>query len=119
MIKTILLILVTIFRTLAPSPHPHDHTNNPSPTGRCLHRRRLRRRRFNQHRAHNSRKYLQRRSYFPGHIHAFYVEYIYYKRRDEIRAGTYDGSHASGIYSQKVQHGGMTVQPPVQQPAVV
>jgi len=56
--------------------------------------------------------------YFPGHIHAFYVEYIYYKRRDEIRAGTYDGSHASGIYSQKVQHGGMTVQPPVQ-PAVV
>ncbi|KAG9197939.1 hypothetical protein B5807_08783 [Epicoccum nigrum] len=53
--------------------------------------------------------------YFPGHIHAFYVEYIYYKRRDEIRAGTYDGSHASGIYSQKVQHGGMrdvAVQPP-------
>jgi hypothetical protein len=63
-------------------------------------------------------QYSQCRSYFPGHIHAFYVEYIYYKRRDEIRAGTYDGSHASGIYSQKVQHGGMTVQPPVQ-PAVV
>ncbi|KAJ4352906.1 hypothetical protein N0V95_003815 [Ascochyta clinopodiicola] len=45
--------------------------------------------------------------YFPGHIHAFYVEYVYYKRRDEIRAGTYDGTHAPGVYSQKVQNGGI------------
>jgi uncharacterized membrane protein YqaE (UPF0057 family) len=45
-------------------------------------------------------------SYFPGHIHAFYVEYVYYKRRDEIRAGTYDGSLAPGVYGQKVQNGG-------------
>ncbi|KAF3034489.1 hypothetical protein E8E12_003414 [Didymella heteroderae] len=44
--------------------------------------------------------------YFPGHIHAFYIEYVYYKRRDEIRAGTYDGSLAPGVYSKKVQSGG-------------
>ena len=53
-------------------------------------------------------------SYFPGHIHAFYVEYVYYKRRDQIRAGTYDGSLAPGVYSQKVQNGGqrsVVVQP--------
>ncbi|KZM27081.1 uncharacterized protein EKO05_0010091 [Ascochyta rabiei] len=44
--------------------------------------------------------------YIPGHIHAFYIEYVYYKRRDEIRAGTYDGTRAPGVYSQKVQNGG-------------
>ncbi|KAF1363569.1 UPF0057-domain-containing protein [Lizonia empirigonia] len=52
--------------------------------------------------------------YFPGHIHAFYIEYVYYKHRDAIRAGTYDGRPASGVYSQKVQNGGtkvMVVQP--------
>ncbi|KAJ8114735.1 hypothetical protein OPT61_g3452 [Boeremia exigua] len=52
--------------------------------------------------------------YFPGHVHAFYIEYVYYKRRDEIRAGTYDGSNAPGVYSTKVQHGGqknVAVQP--------
>ena len=31
---------------------------------------------------------------------------MYYKRRDEIRAGTYDGSLAPGVYSKKVQNGG-------------
>ncbi|KAF9691127.1 hypothetical protein EKO04_010673 [Ascochyta lentis] len=52
--------------------------------------------------------------YFPGHIHAFYIEYVYYKRRDEIRAGIYDGTLAPGVYSQKVQNGGtkgVVVQP--------
>ncbi|KAH6638753.1 hypothetical protein C7974DRAFT_409766 [Boeremia exigua] len=52
--------------------------------------------------------------YFPGHIHAFYVEYVYYKRRDEIRDGRYDGSLAPGVYSSKVQQGGhknVAVQP--------
>ena len=44
--------------------------------------------------------------YFPGHIHAFYVEYVYIKRRDEIRAGIYDAQPAPGIYSQKVLNGG-------------
>jgi hypothetical protein len=57
-------------------------------------------------------------SYFPGHIHAFYVEYVYFKRRDEINAGIYDGRPAPGVYSKKVQNGGtkgVVVQPvPVQ-----
>ncbi|KAJ4988595.1 plasma membrane proteolipid 3 [Stagonosporopsis vannaccii] len=44
--------------------------------------------------------------YFPGHIHAFYIEYVYFKRREEIRAGTYNGTPAPGVYSTKVQHGG-------------
>ena len=44
--------------------------------------------------------------YFPGHIHAFYVEYVYYKRRDEARAGVYDSRPAPGVYSERVQRGG-------------
>ncbi|KAJ4336260.1 hypothetical protein N0V87_005552 [Didymella glomerata] len=59
--------------------------------------------------------------YFPGHIHAFYIEYVYYKRRDEIRDGTYDGSLAPGVYSKKVQNGGqrsvVATPAPVVQPA--
>src|SRR5690242_19361978 len=58
--------------------------------------------------------YLHLTSYFPGHIHAVYVEYVYYKRRDEIRAGIYDGNLAPGVYSTKVQQGGqknVVVQP--------
>ncbi|OAL46884.1 UPF0057-domain-containing protein [Pyrenochaeta sp. DS3sAY3a] len=54
--------------------------------------------------------------YFPGHIHAFYLEYIYFKRRDEVRAGTWNGRPAPGVYSQKVQmggqRGGVVVPPP-------
>ncbi|KAF2021182.1 UPF0057-domain-containing protein [Aaosphaeria arxii CBS 175.79] len=50
--------------------------------------------------------------YFPGHIHAFYVEYVYFKRRDEIRAGIVDARRAPGVYSSKVQRGGTHVQPP-------
>jgi uncharacterized membrane protein YqaE (UPF0057 family) len=44
--------------------------------------------------------------YFPGHIHAFYLLYVYYKRRDEARAGIYDARPAPGVYSQRVQNGG-------------
>ncbi|ORY19219.1 hypothetical protein BCR34DRAFT_208496 [Clohesyomyces aquaticus] len=44
--------------------------------------------------------------YFPGHIHAFYVEYVYFKRRDEARAGIYAGERAPGVYSERVQNGG-------------
>ncbi|RAR04124.1 UPF0057-domain-containing protein [Stemphylium lycopersici] len=44
--------------------------------------------------------------FFPGHIHAFYIEYVYVKRRDEIRAGIYDARPAPGVYSQKVLNGG-------------
>jgi uncharacterized membrane protein YqaE (UPF0057 family) len=48
-----------------------------------------------------------RASYFPGHIHAFYLEYVYFKRRDEAKAGVYTGAPAPGVYSQKVQRGGL------------
>jgi hypothetical protein len=48
---------------------------------------------------------LTRHSFFPGHIHAFYIEYMYYKRRDEARQGIISAP-APGIYSQKVQDGG-------------
>jgi uncharacterized membrane protein YqaE (UPF0057 family) len=44
--------------------------------------------------------------YFPGHIHAFYIEYVYIKRRDEVKAGIYNAKPAAGVYSQKVQNGG-------------
>ncbi|KAF2153510.1 hypothetical protein K461DRAFT_293769 [Myriangium duriaei CBS 260.36] len=55
--------------------------------------------------------------YFPGHIHAFYLEYVYYNRRDFPEKGP-----APGVYSQKVQTGGRgygTVAPPVQQQAAI
>ncbi|KAF1848080.1 UPF0057-domain-containing protein [Cucurbitaria berberidis CBS 394.84] len=54
--------------------------------------------------------------YFPGHIHAFYIEYVYVKRRDEVRAGIYNARPAPGVYSQKVQSGGHRG-PPVPVPA--
>jgi hypothetical protein len=58
--------------------------------------------------------------YFPGHIHAFYIEYVYVKRRDEVRAGIYDAKPAPGVYSQKVQNGGSTTRPVmVQEPVAV
>lgn len=50
--------------------------------------------------------------YIPGHIHAFYILYVYYSRRD---SGSYS-ERAPGIYSQRVQTGGRgyaTVQPTV------
>lgn len=45
-------------------------------------------------------------SYFPGHIHAFYLEYVYYHRKDEQAAGFYDNRPAAGVYSDNVQTGG-------------
>jgi len=44
--------------------------------------------------------------FFPGHIHAFYVEYIYFKRRDEARAGIYAPAPAPGVYSERVNNAG-------------
>lgn len=46
-------------------------------------------------------------SYFPGHIHAFYLEYVYYRNRDEGVARP-----APGVYSSKVQTGGRQVVAP-------
>jgi len=45
--------------------------------------------------------------YFPGHIHAFYIEYVYFKRRDAARRGVPVGRPAGGVYSERVQAGGM------------
>ncbi len=47
-------------------------------------------------------------SYFPGHIHAFYLEYVYFERRDRSRLGTMSAQRAPGVYSENVQSGGRT-----------
>ncbi|KAM0456274.1 hypothetical protein ACHAPV_007216 [Trichoderma viride] len=44
--------------------------------------------------------------YLPGHIHAFYLEYVYYDRRKQAREGYAPPRRAPGIYSEKVQTGG-------------
>ncbi|PSN74715.1 UPF0057-domain-containing protein [Corynespora cassiicola Philippines] len=62
--------------------------------------------------------------YFPGHIHAFYIEYVYYKRKDAAKMGVYDTKPAPGVYSERVQRGGKhhrpaaaTAEEPVAAPA--
>ncbi len=45
-------------------------------------------------------------SFFPGHIHAFYLEYVYFERRDQSTAGTLVQKRAPGVYSDNVQRGG-------------
>ncbi|KAK3684752.1 plasma membrane proteolipid 3 [Podospora appendiculata] len=44
--------------------------------------------------------------YFPGHIHAFYLEYIYFDRQEQAKAGQINYSRAPGIYSERIQRGG-------------
>lgn len=44
--------------------------------------------------------------YFPGHIHAFYLEYVYYNRKEQAQQGFYDNNAAPGVYSSIVQTGG-------------
>ncbi|MCJ1246818.1 hypothetical protein MMC30_004027 [Trapelia coarctata] len=44
--------------------------------------------------------------YFPGHIHAFYLEYVYFERRDKGRLGQISQDRAPGVYSENVQSGG-------------
>ncbi|KAL3430696.1 hypothetical protein BDV09DRAFT_14920 [Aspergillus tetrazonus] len=39
--------------------------------------------------------------YLPGHIHAFYLEYVYYKNREAAMADP-----APGVYSDRIQRGG-------------
>lgn len=47
--------------------------------------------------------------YIPGHIHAFYVEYVYFDRRKQSRLGQLTAARAPGIYSDRVQNGGRAV----------
>ncbi|KOS19692.1 Plasma membrane proteolipid 3 [Escovopsis weberi] len=44
--------------------------------------------------------------YIPGHIHAFYIEYVYYDRREQAFEGRVATRYAPGIYSRAVQTGG-------------
>jgi hypothetical protein len=44
--------------------------------------------------------------YIPGHIHAFYLEFVYYERKEQAREGRFTASRAPGIYSERVQSGG-------------
>jgi hypothetical protein len=44
--------------------------------------------------------------YIPGHIHAFYLEYIYFDRREQAREGRLATGPAPGVYSDNVQTGG-------------
>ncbi|KAI0398269.1 putative stress response RCI peptide [Xylariaceae sp. FL0594] len=53
--------------------------------------------------------------YIPGHIHAFYIEYVYYDRREQAREGRLAMRRAPGVYSDRVQTGGQgygTIAPP-------
>lgn len=45
-------------------------------------------------------------SYLPGHIHAFYLEYVYYYREKMdplLRAA----APARGVYSERIQYGAL------------
>ncbi|KAK0719608.1 plasma membrane proteolipid 3 [Lasiosphaeria hispida] len=44
--------------------------------------------------------------YFPGHLHAFYIEYVYYDRRELAKTGRPNHARAPIIYSDRVQTGG-------------
>ena len=40
-------------------------------------------------------------SYIPGHIHAFYLEYCYYERKEGRSSGK-----PPGVYSDRIIHAG-------------
>ncbi len=44
--------------------------------------------------------------FLPGTIHAFYVLYVYYDRREQLRNGLPPPERAPGVYSDRVQGGG-------------
>ncbi|KAG9234679.1 hypothetical protein BJ875DRAFT_375873 [Amylocarpus encephaloides] len=54
--------------------------------------------------------------YLPGHLHAFYVEYVYYDRREQAREGRFVDQRAPGVYSDRIQTGGQGYGTIVQQP---
>lgn len=55
--------------------------------------------------------------YFPGHIHAFYLEYIYYHRKNMAASGLTWTKPATGVYSDKIQNGGHHHRPAAAVPA--
>ena len=46
-------------------------------------------------------------SYIPGHIHAFYLLFVYFQRREQGTGGSLQ-ERAPGIYSDTIQRGGQT-----------
>lgn len=44
--------------------------------------------------------------FLPGHIHAFYVIYVYYNKKEQASEGFYDNRPAPGVFSDNVQTGG-------------
>ena len=130
-ISALLLVIITIFRT----PLPH-HPKTPilytdlqisSPSSRRLPHRRLWRRPPHQHLSHTSwvcpllhlfflvsshqkpnTNTARPCSFFPGHVHAFYLEYVYFDRRSQSTAGGLVQKRAPGVYSERIQGGGQT-----------
>ncbi|KAK7203777.1 hypothetical protein BZA70DRAFT_268706 [Myxozyma melibiosi] len=45
--------------------------------------------------------------YFPGLLHALYLEYVYYSRREDASNGVVNYDRAPGVYSEIIQRGGM------------
>ncbi|KAL0636127.1 hypothetical protein Q9L58_004916 [Maublancomyces gigas] len=41
--------------------------------------------------------------YLPGHLHAFYLEWVYYERKEQAAAGRLMERPAPGIFSERVQ----------------
>lgn len=46
--------------------------------------------------------------YLPGHIHAFYLEYVYFDRKKKSGLGNTIQQNAPGVYSENIQRGGTT-----------
>ncbi|AEO56431.1 hypothetical protein MYCTH_2125404 [Thermothelomyces thermophilus ATCC 42464] len=46
--------------------------------------------------------------WFPGVIHAFYLLFVYYDRREKYKKGTPVVQRAPFVYSDKIQSGGST-----------
>jgi uncharacterized membrane protein YqaE (UPF0057 family) len=46
-------------------------------------------------------------SWVPGVIHAFYLLFVYYDRRDKYKIGAPPLTRAPFVYSDKVQSGGL------------
>ncbi|KAJ5223702.1 Proteolipid membrane potential modulator [Penicillium chermesinum] len=44
--------------------------------------------------------------YLPGHVHAFYLEYVYYQRKKLDPMAHATERRAPGVYSDRIQNGG-------------
>lgn len=44
--------------------------------------------------------------FLPGHIHAFYVIYVHYNKKDQVSERFFDSLPVSDVYNDNVQTGG-------------